>query len=127
MSEYPAVNSFPTRERDDIIKRYNTHMQCMIDAEGMAKNTMLKNFTAMMKWINWKVTLINFLKSQPGSNGVPLNYAAHDNVKPIVRNNPNFLNDYSDKTQLQGEVFTHNAAKVHSYIIGLISDNIVAG
>ena len=78
-----------------------------------------------MEWINWKVMLINFLKSQPLRNGVPLNYVLHDNFNPIVRKNPNLLDDYSDITLLQGIVFTCDASKVHSYIIRLVSYNTV--
>ena len=46
----------------------------MTDAERTEKNAMTKKFTDKMKWINWNVTLINFLKYQTGMNGVPLNY-----------------------------------------------------
>ena len=98
----------------------------MIDTESTEKNTMPKNFTEKMKWINWKVMLINFLKYQPGKNWVPLNYVVSDNVNPIVSNNPRFLDDYSDITPLQGKVFTHDSAKVHSYIVRLISEDTVA-
>ena len=77
----------------------------MIDAEGMAKNAMPETFTDKMNWIDWKVTLIKFLKSQPGRNGVSLNYVVRDNVNPIVRNKPNFLDGYADITLLQGRVF----------------------
>ena len=65
----------------------------MIDAEGMVKNAMPKTLTYKMKWIDWKVTLINLLMSQPGKNGVLLNYVVPDNFNPIARNNPNFLDD----------------------------------
>ena len=87
---------------------------------------MHKTFTDKMKHIDWKVTLIKFLKSQLGSNGVPLNYFVRDNVNPTVRNNPNFLDDYADRTPLQGRVLNHDASKVHSYIIILISENTVS-
>ena len=98
----------------------------MIDAYGMAKNTMPKTFADKMKWSEWKVILINFLKSHTGRNGFPLNYVLCGNANPITRNNPNVLDDYTDRTPLQGNVFIHDAAKVHSYIIRLISENNVA-
>ena len=79
-----------------------------------------------MKWINWKVALINFLESHPGRNGFSINYVVCDNINPIVRNNPNLLADYSDRTPLQGRVFTHDSAKFHLYIIFLVSENTVA-
>ena len=105
MSEDPAATPFPTRDRDDIIDRYNTHRQWMIDCEGMEKNAMHKTFTDKMRWIDWKVMLINFLKYRPRRNGVPLNYVVRDNINPIGRNNPYFFDDYADRTSLQGRVF----------------------
>ena len=91
MSEDLAGTPFPTRDRDDLIYRYNTHRQWMTDAERTEKNAMTKKFTDKMKWINWNVTLINFLKYQTGMNGVPLNYIVEYNVKQIVKTKPNFL------------------------------------
>ena len=65
----------------------------MTDAERTEKNAMTKKFTDKMKWINWNVTLINFLKYQTGMNGVPLNYIVEYNVKQIVKTKPNFLDN----------------------------------
>ena len=53
MSEDPAATPFPTRDRDDVIDRYNTHMQWMIDSEGMENNAMHKTFTDKMLLIDW--------------------------------------------------------------------------
>ena len=117
MSEDTAATPFPTRYRDDLIDRYNTHRKWMIDAKDMAKNAMPKTLTDKMKCIDWKVTLINFLKFHPGRNGFPLNYAVGDNVNPIVKNNSNFLDDHANRTPFQWRVFTHNEAKVQSYIL----------
>ena len=111
MSEYPTATPFTTGDRDDIINRYNTHGQWMIDDDGTENNAIPKTFTDKTKWIDWKVTLIIFLNSQPRSNGVPINHVVYNNVKPIVRNNPNFLYDYANITPLQGRVFVHDAAK----------------
>ena len=66
-----------------------------------------------MDCMDWKSTLLHFLKSGPGSNGVPLNYFIRDNVATIVRTNTNFLDDYVDKTPLYGRVFDTDASKVH--------------
>ena len=109
MSEDPAATPFPTRDRYYLIEIYNTHRKGMLDAEGVLNNAMSKTFTDKMKLIYWKVTLINFLKYQPGRNEVPLNYVVHDNFKPIARNNPNFFDDYDDRNPLQGKHFTHDA------------------
>ena len=125
-NEDPAAIPFPVNERDELIERYNTHKQWVEDAPNMAKNSMPKNFTDKMEWTDWKSTLVNFLKSQPGRNGVPLNYVVRDNVAGVTRQNANFLDDYVDKTPITGRVFTTDASKVHSYIVRLISENSVA-
>ena len=98
----------------------------MIGAKGVVKSDMTKTFTDKMKWIEWKVMLINFLKYQPVRNIVPLNYDVRDNVNPIVSNNPNVLDDYANRTPLQGRVYTRDSAKVHLYIISLISENNIS-
>ena len=72
----------------------------MIDDEGMAMNTTPKTFTEKIKWMDWKVKLINLLKFHPGRNGVTLNHFVRDNVNPIISNKPNFLDDYSNITPL---------------------------
>ena len=66
----------------------------------MANNSMTKNFTEKMEWMDWKSTLINFLKSQPGRNGVPLNYVIRYNVAAIIQTNTNFIDCYVDRTPL---------------------------
>ena len=126
MIEYTAETPFPTRDRYDLIYRYNTHRQWMIDDDGMTNNTMHKAFTYKMMWIYRKVMLINFLKYQPVRNIVPLSYDVRDNVNPIVSNNPNVLDDYANRTPLQGRVYTRDSAKVHLYIISLISENNIS-
>ena len=92
----------------------------------MAKNSMPKNFTEKMDWMDWKATLIDILNYQPGRNGVPLNYVIRENFAAIVRTNTKFLDSYVDRTPLTGRVFNSNASKIHSYILRLISENAVS-
>ena len=49
-----------------------------------------------------------------------------ENETAIFRNNVNFLDDYVDQCLIDGRAFSIDAAKVHSYILNLISDNAVA-
>ena len=57
-----------------------------------------------MECMEWKATLINFLKYKPVINGVPLNYVISDNMANIVQTNTNFLDDYVDGKPLTGRV-----------------------
>ena len=87
---------------------------------------MPNNFTENMEWMDCKVTLINFLKYQPGNNGVPLSYVIREIVATIVQTTMNFLDDYVDRTPLTGKVLNADASRVNLYIARLISENEVA-
>ena len=82
---------------------------------------MPKNFTENMEWMDWKATLINALKSQPGRIVVPLNCVIRDKVAAVFLTSTNFLDDYVDRTPLTGRLFNSDASKVHPHIVLLIS------
>ena len=87
---------------------------------------MPKNFTENREFMDWKATLINILKSQPGRNSNPLNYVIRDNVSAIILTNTNFIDDYVESTPLTWIVFNADASKVYLYIAWLIYENGVA-
>jgi hypothetical protein len=122
----PALSPFPVGRRHDLLERYNTHKQWLADAPGMLKSAMPKDFTEKIKWADWKGTFINFLKTQPGRHGVPLSYVVRDNDAALIRNNPNFLDDYVDQAPLNGRTFASDAEKVHAYLARLLTGNSVA-
>ena len=76
--------------------------------------------------MDWKATLINLLKSQPGSNGGPLKRCHHIKRCRYRPNQHDFFYDYVDRTPLTGIYFNANAYEVHSYIVLLISENLVS-
>ena len=84
------------------------------------------NFTEKMERMEWKATLINFLKYQPGRNGAPLNCVIRENVAAIVQTNTEFIDDYVDRTPLTRRVLNADASTVHSYIVQLIYENEVS-
>ena len=57
--ENTRLTLFLLAERDDPIKRFNTHKQWLKDAANMSNNSIPKNFTENMEWMDWKATLIN--------------------------------------------------------------------
>ena len=75
--------------------------------------------------MDWKDTLVNFLKSQLGRNGPPLNYVLMDNQGTFIKTNTNFLEDYFDRALLKGIAFSSNASKVYSYLFQLISEKSI--
>ena len=122
----PASTPFPIVNRDTMMDRYYNHKQWMDDAYSMSKTAILKNFAKKMKWIIWKSTLVNFLKSQLGRNGVPVSYIVRDNVAPVQRQNTSVLDDCTYRTPLTRQAFDTDAVKVHAFIVRLISESLVA-
>ena len=70
--------------------------------------------------------MIGFLRTQPGRNGVPLNYIVRDNDLPLHCVNANFLDNYVDAASLRGTAFIMDSQKVHTIIARLISEHVVA-
>lgn len=57
-----------------LIKRHHTHQVWLSMAAEKAKTAKPKQFTDKVKWIDWKDSFKNFLCTQAGRNGIPLNY-----------------------------------------------------
>ena len=76
--------------------------------------------------MEWKVVLVNFLNSEPGSKRVSLNYFVRYNQGRFIRTNTNLLYNYVNRTPLIGRAFTSDASKLNSYLVRLISENSVA-
>ena len=127
MSLSPSTIAFPVNNKATLIKRYHTHKQWVRDAKNMLETALPKSFTEKMKWIDWKTTLIGFLCTQPGRNGVPLSYIVRDNANPITtRTNADFLDDYVDQAPLTGTAFIMDRLKVHTLIVRFILEHTVA-
>ena len=107
---------FTLADTDDLIERFNNHKHLLEDSVSMVNKYMPKNFTENREFMDWKATLINILKSQPGRNSNPLNYVIRDKVSAIILTNTNFIDDYVDRTPLTGKVFNADVSKVHLYI-----------
>ena len=119
----PTDEPFPVGDAVDLIQRYNTHKLWVGKASDKAKTSKPKQFTDQVKWIDWKDSFINFLRTQPGRNGIPLSYIVPDDEVPILRNNVQFLDNYVDQSLHEGPAFAADAEEVHSYIIGFITEN----
>ena len=129
MGRDPADTAFPVHDAAQLIKRYTTHQQWLKKATDKASTAMPKQFTEQSKWLDWKGSFINFLRTQPGRDGVPLSYVIRDEVNPPnprIPPNAEFLDDYVDNAPLVGETFSSDAGEVHTYLVNLISSNAVA-
>ena len=126
LGENPADDPFPVDEAYTILRRYHTHKNWLDKAKEKATTTMPKIFKSDSKWLDFRDSLKNFLRTQPGRNGTPLQYVIRESENPVPRNNIEFIDDYIDKAALEGEVFAADAAEVHGYIVNLIAGNATA-
>ena len=122
----PTSTPFPVVNKSNLLDRYNTHKQWCDDASNMIKSALPKQFKEDTKWLDWRTSFEGFLRTQPGRNGIPLNYIIRDNEFPIYNANPSFLDDYVDQAELAGSSFQIDATKVHTFLMRFISDNPVA-
>ena len=122
----PAFLNFLVAQKQTLIIKFHTHKQWLDNSSGMLKTAMPKQFKDDIKWEDWKTTFVNFLRTQPGRNGVPLSYVIRDSPAAIIQTNANFLDDYIDRAPIIGNAFNIDKVKVHALLIRLISENPVA-
>ena len=126
LGQDPASIPFPVNEASSILRRYHTHKNWLDKSKEKATTAMPKQFKNYTKWLDFRDSLRNFLRTQPGRNGVPLSSVIRETENPVIRNNIEFIDDYIDRATLQGEVFAADAAEVHRYIVNLIAGNATA-
>ena len=79
-----------------------------------------------MKWIDWYSNPINFLRTIPGRNVLPLSYLCRPtNVQAKFVYN-DFIDEYVDKAPLVGQAITNNAMELHTYIVRFTFGNMFA-
>ena len=103
-----------------LIKRYHTHQAWLSKATEKAKTAKPKQFTDKVKWMDWKDSFENFLRTQAGRNGVPLSYIIRSNDNAIIRANAEFLDDYVN------QAYASDTSEVHTYIMNFITENPTA-
>lgn len=109
--EDPTQIEFPVNDALLLIRRAKSHELFVKKAEIMVKSAKPAPFTSDMLWADWHPTFLNFLRSIPGRDGVPLKYVCRDNDAPIRQAQVNFLDDYVLQAPITGEAFESDAAK----------------
>jgi hypothetical protein len=122
----PEDTVFPVNTAAELIRRYTTHKLWLDKASDKARTAKPKQFTDQVKWTDWKDSFVNFLRTQSGRDGVPLNYVVRDSDIPTFNANVQFIDDYVDQAPLNGAAFAADAEEVHTYIIGFITENPTA-
>ena len=82
-----AVFDITTAGITTLLRKAQTHERWESRASDMSKTAKPKQFTGQTKWLDWRDSFVNFLRSQPGRNGVPLSYVIRPNIAPLIRVN----------------------------------------
>ena len=109
-----------------LMKRYKTHRTFVQKSNSISTTASPSTFSVSTKWEDWFPTLINFLHTIPGRDGVPLDYVCRDNEAPDRAPRTDILNKYALQAPITGDAFNTDSAEVHTYITKFIAGNSTA-
>ena len=66
-------------------------------------------------------TFINFLRTIPGCDGIPLDYVCRSTDAPDCTPQTDILEEYALQAPLNGEAFNTEASEVHTYLTKFIT------
>ena len=122
----PGTTAFPVDRVSDLIRRYKTHEKFVNDSKTLADAAKPDKFKDSAKWEDWKPTFLNYLRSIPGRDGVPLKYVCRDDTEPMPVVHDDFLDDYVSMAPLRGDSFAIDTAQVHTFLLNFVSGNDTA-
>ena len=122
----PSLIAFPVAQTATLIRRHKSHAQFVAKAKTIVENAKPGPLNAKTKWEDWAPTFLNFLRSIPGRDGVPLKYICRENDAPDPTPNTDFLDDYVAMAPLAGEAFITDASEVMTYIVSFVAGNTTA-
>ncbi len=123
----PALTPFPVAHVADLIRRYKTHEKYLSDSTTLSEAAKPEKFKESTKQEDWKSTYLNYLRSIPGRDGVPLKYIcrAKDEADMIAVSD-NFLDDYIAAAPLSGNAYAINTVQVHTFLLNFVTGNDTA-
>lgn len=122
----PADTSFPIDQASDLIRRYKTHEKYQADSKTLAEAAKPEKFKEATKWEDWKQTFLNYIRSIPGRDGIPLKYICREHDEPKRGEHNDFLDDYAAMAPLQGDSYAINTAQVHTFLVNFVAGNDTA-
>ena len=123
----PEYGRFSQADTQVLMRRYKTHKQFMDKSSDMSDAAKPPKFTTTMKWSDWSPTFINYLRTIPGRDGVPLSYVIRDKEESDPTPHEDFMDEYVSMAPVNyGEAFTRDAAEVHTLIVKFITGNETA-
>lgn len=122
----PSSLPFPHENAPALICRMKTHEAYVKKASTISDTAKPSQFTSKTKWEDWNPVFINFLRSIPGRNGVPLSYICREEEGPTIVPGIEFIDDYVNRAPLAGPAFVTDSAEVNTYIVSFIAGNSTA-
>ncbi|KAI2511672.1 hypothetical protein MHU86_2738 [Fragilaria crotonensis] len=123
----PSSVPFPANQTTDLLRRYKTHEKFQTDSKTLAEAAKPEKFKESMKWEDWKPTFLNYLRSIPGRDGIPLKYICREVDAPDTTVlNDDFLDDYLAMATLQGDSYAIDAMQVHTFLVNFVAGNDTA-
>ena len=119
----PEFGRFSKADTQVLIRRYKMHKQFMDKSSDMSDVAKPPKLTTNMKWNDWSPTFINYLRTIPGRDGVPLSYIL-GMKKNLIRPHDDFMDEYVSMVPVNhGEAFARDAAEVHTLIVKFTTGN----
>ena len=118
----PSSMAFPVQDIVSILDRAQTYKIFIDSYEVISAVAKPGKFTKDMKWEEWSTVFINYLRTIPGRNGVPLKYVIREDSQPRTVNT-DFLDDYVQNAPLVDEAFSIDSAVVHTFLVSFVSQN----
>ena len=75
----------------------------MFNSKTISETTKPKDFMSNSKWTDWELALVNYLRSLPGCDGLPLKYIIISNIDPYPTIRMDFLGMYVSMATLMGK------------------------
>ena len=122
MGRNPAIGVFPIADAADLILRMKKHDQFIETSKTKALQTIPQQFTNDVQWEDWAPTFIDYLRTIPGSDGVPLSYVIRANEERIPTTSRDFLDEYVAMASLDSDAFHVDNIQVlrltRSFVVG---------
>jgi hypothetical protein len=122
----PSLSPFPIDRVSDLIRRSKTLEKFQADSKTLAEAAKPEEFKESMKWEDWKPTFLNYIRSIPGRDGVPLKYICRVKEEADATPNEDFLDDYVAMAPLDGESYAIDTVQVHTFLVNFVSGNDTA-
>ena len=123
MGRDPATLKYPYAEAITIKQKAATHKLFMSRYEAISAAAKPERFTKDTKWEEWAPSFLNYLRTIPGRDGVPLLYITRDMENADPTPQTDYLDEYINNAPRTGNAFVSDAAQVHVYIINMIAQN----